>query len=172
MPISTHHLILREPKLEDFDRYWLMINDPVAKKFTGGVTKLKYEERLKLFTSDLANITEPVIEFSVIEKSSGSYLGYCGFLQTDKACEGELIFGYCRDSWGKGYGYEAAKAVCEYGFKVLTYTHITALVSKNNIATLKILNKLGMVPFGQIEHPITGLTEIYRLTKTNYFNKQ
>ncbi len=169
MFFQTERLILREPQLDDFDRYWQMINDPVAKQYTGGVTKLTHHDRLELFKTEwLSEVKEKPLEFSVIEKEKNKYLGYCGFHYNEEMDCVAFLHGYCRDSWGKGYGYEAAKVVIEYGFTVLNLEYITAFADNRNIASVKILQKLRMSYIEQVVCSITGLVDKYVLTKENY----
>lgn len=71
LEIQTQRLILRQPKMSDFGEFWKMINDPIAKEFTGGVTSLTYEERLGIFKKECVEFgNDNNFEFAVIEKSS------------------------------------------------------------------------------------------------------
>lgn len=144
MKIETRRLILRKHKLEDFKRFWDMINDPEAKKYTGGVTHLEYSERLKLFKEECdIPFSDEAIEFAVIDKKSGKYLGYCGFRNSIELKEKEFLYGYCQDCWGHGYGFEAAEVVLQYLFKTLCHDSYVATVHPDNIASARILKKLG-----------------------------
>lgn len=44
MQIETDRLLLRKHEIKDYNRFWEMITDPIAKRFTGGVTSLNYEQ--------------------------------------------------------------------------------------------------------------------------------
>lgn len=156
MQIETDRLLLRKHRIEDFERFWGMITDPIAKRFTGGITKLSYEQRFKLFCED-CNIpfSEDGIEFAVIEKSSMKYIGYCGYRVSEELEGYELFYGYCRDSWGKGYGFEAAAAAVAFFFDQAGIGRLVAACDKENIATVRILDRLGFKPIGQIN--IDGL---------------
>ncbi|HSK69241.1 MAG TPA: GNAT family N-acetyltransferase, partial [Candidatus Limnocylindria bacterium] len=75
--IETPRLLLRKPTPGDFPRLWGMLTDPAAKEFTGGVTRLPYEERLALFLEECETpFSRDASEFAVIEKESGLYIGY------------------------------------------------------------------------------------------------
>lgn len=144
MHIETDRLILRKHALKDFDRFWEMLNDPVAKRYTGGVTRLGYAERLALYREDMAlPFSEEGAEFAVIEKGSRRYVGYCGFRYCDELNEYELFYGYCRDAWGQGYGTEAARAVLDYAFRTYAHPQYVATVEKGNAASVRVLEKLG-----------------------------
>ena len=65
----------------------------------------------------------------------------CGFLNDNLGID----FGYrfCKKTWGRGIGTEAAEAVMKYGLTDLAMNSIVAGVLPENIASEKILIKLG-----------------------------
>lgn len=71
------------------------------------------------------------------------YIGYCGYRVSKELNGCELLYGYCRDSWGKGYGYEAADSFVAFFFDKIGLGRLIATSNKENIATVKILNRLG-----------------------------
>jgi len=163
--IETGRLLLRKARPEDFDRFWGMVTDPIAKRYTGGPTKLTYAKRMALFQKECAEpFSDRAIEFSVLEKGSGKYLGYCGFRVSEELGGNEFLYGYCRDCWGCGYGYEAAEAVLRHLFAALPYNSYVAGVNAENIASVKIVEKLGFAKSRQItdEDETYDLYEIKR----------
>ncbi len=166
LEIETGRLILRRPARRDFDRFWAMLNDPVAKEFTGGVTKMGYQERLALFLEECAEEFSPRgAEFAVAEKASGEYLGYCGFRALEELGGNEFLFGYCRDSWGKGYATEAAGAALRFLFSAYPHDAYIATVLPGNMASRRVLQKAGFVPAGSTEGPAGETLEKYLLTR-------
>ena len=67
----------------------------------------------------------------------------CGFL--NDAFGLDLGYRYSRNTWGRGIGTEAAKAVVEYGLNELGLLSIVGGVLPENIASEKILIKLGFI---------------------------
>ena len=51
----------------------------------------------------------------------------------------------CKDMWGYGLGFEAANAVLAYGIKVIGLNHIVAGVMPENLASIKILERLDFI---------------------------
>ncbi|WP_265456112.1 GNAT family N-acetyltransferase [Enterococcus sp. HY326] len=144
MEIETGRLLLREHALEDYERFWQMMIDPIAKKYTGGITTLSYEERKKKFQNDLETGNDSdELELAVIEKNSGKYLGYCGVRRMKNSDNYEFLYGYCQDSWGHGYATEAGKAFLDYMFKHFNQISYFATSDLNNTASVKVLKKLG-----------------------------
>lgn len=164
MHIETRFLLIRPPDIEDFVEYWKMNNDQEAKKYTGGVIALSHDEALAIHTKVCnefdANNKENCV-FSVVEKKSSRLIGYCGFKYCKQLCGTEISYGFARDSWGRGYGYEAAKAVLDYGIETLKLKEIVAAVNPQNVASEIILNKIGMKPDGQILWKDQGMVNKY-----------
>lgn len=144
MRIETRRLYIRPPLPADFDRFWQMVTDPVAKQYTGGVTRLSYAARKALFLEDCAlPLDDRGAEFAVVEKQRDLYLGYCGFRPMEGNGGNEFFYGYCRDAWGKGYGREAACAVMGWLLDNLSHDAYLATVVPENLASVKILTGLG-----------------------------
>lgn len=59
--------------------------------------------------------------------------------------------------WGKGYAKEAADAVIDYAFSVLKAKKLFAGHNPNNIASRKVLNKLGFTYVRDEFYEPTGL---------------
>lgn len=165
MEIETERLLLREHVLEDYERFWQMMINPLAKKYTGGITILSYEERKKKFQDDLETGNDSKeLEFAVIEKNSGKYLGYCGVRRMENSDNYEFFYGYCRDSWGHGYATEAGKAFLDYIFKRFNTITYFATSELNNTASVKVLKKLGFKRKKRLED-LDYIVDLYILEK-------
>ena len=62
---------------------------------------------------------------------------------------GELGWIVNKQYWGKGFAYEAAKAVIQYFAANMGTTHFIAHCDTDNIASYKIMEKLGMIRTGR-----------------------
>lgn len=56
----------------------------------------------------------------------------------------ELGWRFKRSAWGKGYGTEAAQAVCDVVSQVEGVNKVNALAEKENLGSIRIMEKLGM----------------------------
>jgi ribosomal-protein-alanine N-acetyltransferase len=70
-------------------------------------------------------------------------VGFAGFLNTEAAFP-SLIYGIAPNFWGNGYATESARAVLCYALEELRYTKVIADVDEPNIASVRVLEKLGM----------------------------
>ena len=64
---------------------------------------------------------------------------------------GELEFGwrYGKPYWGRGYATEAARAVLDYALQTPAIPRIVCLCESGNIASIRVIEKLGMELVGQ-----------------------
>ena len=71
-------------------------------------------------------------------------IGGCGLLRVPHTDQLELI--YCIDTalWNNGYGTQAARAVLAYAFDELQIPLIHGRCAHDNIASLRVLEKIGM----------------------------
>jgi len=103
-------------------------------------------------------------KYGVWLKESGELIGMGGLTQWK--WEGEelvdITYRLKTSAHGKGYGWELAQALVDYGFKSMGLTQITATITPDNLASKKIAHKLGMKFDRRIE--LLGVaTDLYRL---------
>ncbi len=70
-------------------------------------------------------------------------VGFAGFLPSEEGTP-SLIYGVHPDRWGYGYATEAASAVLGYALEKLALPKVRADVDEPNIASVCVLEKLGM----------------------------
>ncbi len=56
-----------------------------------------------------------------------------------------MVYHFFETHWGKGYASESSKAVMDYGIITLKLKNIIAKAAKDNVASIKVIKKLGMV---------------------------
>lgn len=84
-------------------------------------------------------------DWAVIEKSSGKMIGTCGFTRIDTPNNaGEIGYVLNPEFHGKGYGTEAASEALRFGFDVIGLHRIEAKFMEGNVASLRVMDKLGM----------------------------
>ena len=82
--------------------------------------------------------------WAVESQASGELIGRCGlqFLPDTGEVEVDFIFG--REFWGQGFATEAARASLQYGFDELGLERVVGIVHLENMASQRVLEKLGM----------------------------
>jgi len=82
---------------------------------------------------------------AVVWKESSEVIGWCGLGPLDfNPAEIEIFYGLAKDYRGRGLATEAARAVMDYGFDSIGLDRIVAVADPDNIASVRVLEKLGM----------------------------
>jgi [ribosomal protein S5]-alanine N-acetyltransferase len=77
-------------------------------------------------------------------KSNNQFIGWCGLKYRQELDEVDLGYRLMPQFWEYGYAFEAAKYTLNYGFNQLHLKTIVGRAHIDNIASLKILEKIGM----------------------------
>jgi ribosomal-protein-alanine N-acetyltransferase len=82
--------------------------------------------------------------FAVILREGGRMCGGVGLRPAAQHQHAELGYWIGVPYWGNGYATEAARELLRYGFENLRFHRIYASHFKNNVASARVLKKLGM----------------------------
>lgn len=93
-----------------------------------------------------------------VRDRAGIFLGYCGLRHLEEISQTEVLYGYGRANWGQGFATEAAQAGVRFGFEKAGLNQIIALAHPENLASRRVMEKLGMVYSGRIH--IFGLDAV------------
>lgn len=87
-----------------------------------------------------------------MERSSdGTFLGWCGLSRWNPEYRSASL-GYCLEesAWGQGYATEATGALLQWAFDTLDLNRVQAETDTRNLASMRVLEKLGFVPEGTL----------------------
>jgi len=87
--------------------------------------------------------------WAVHTKEKNEFIGWCGLKFRPEINETDLGYRFIKSTWGKGYATEAASATLDHGFKKLKLPLITGRAHIDNIASIKVLEKIGMQYIGE-----------------------
>ena len=107
--------------MEDFDAWAAMHDDEITMKYIGGRQPRATAWRMFMCMCGAWSMTG-IAMFSVIEKSSGKWVGRLGPWYPEGWPDHEVGWGIAREHWGKGYASEGAAATMDYAFDVLGWT--------------------------------------------------
>ena len=151
--IETKRLILRPPTLEDFPRWCELLADEEATRFIGGVQSKHQVWRTMASVAGMWALHGEGM-FSVIEKSSGLWLGRIGPLHPYDWPGREVGWSLHPDAHGKGYAVEASIACMDYAFDVLDWPEVIHCIDPANIPSQKVAEKLGSYNRGPRPMPV------------------
>jgi RimJ/RimL family protein N-acetyltransferase len=145
--IETERLYLREFTMDDAQLLLELNSDPRVTMYTekGGIRTIEEAEN-RLRNDILLQYSEHGIgRWAVHLKGTDEFVGWCGIKhsKTDQAVT--LGYRFFHKHWGKGFATEASKACLDYGINVLKLENIIAKAMKENTASIRVMQKLGMV---------------------------
>lgn len=73
-------------------------------------------------------------------------LGFWALREIAPGLEVELLYGLAPQAWGQGLATEGARAVLEYAFDVLKLRRVWARTDRPNVASQRVIERLGMRP--------------------------
>jgi RimJ/RimL family protein N-acetyltransferase len=144
--IETDRLILRRLEPDDAEFILGLLNDPSFLRFIGdkGVRTLD-DAREYIRTGPMASYERLGFGlFLTALREDRAPIGICGLLKREALDDVDVGFAFLPRYWSKGYGFESAAAVLDYGRRVLGLTRIVAITSPDNASSIRLLEKLGL----------------------------
>jgi RimJ/RimL family protein N-acetyltransferase len=157
--LETERLILRPTAMADFDRWCDFLSDEPTARYIGGVQAPSQVWRT-MTTMAGAWTLSGVAMFSVIEKSTGQWIGRIGPWEPHGWPGSEVGWSLHRDAHGKGYALEAAVATMDYAVDVLGWNDIVHSIDPANHASATLAARLGSADRGpgRLPAPFEGAT--------------
>jgi RimJ/RimL family protein N-acetyltransferase len=153
MQLWTSRLIIRSFKTEDSNEYADLVGDPEVMRFLGG--PLDPIPARKYVAECIKRDQETGISrYAVTSKADSAFIGFCGFKALTEDYGQQVSPGtpwvdfgwrYRTSAWRQGIGMEAARAVYDYGKNQLDLTNIEVRAHCDNLGSLRIIEKLGLV---------------------------
>ena len=140
--LETARLLLRPPLLEDMDGWAAMMADEPCARFIGGLQPRAVVWRALTCMAG-AWLLQGFAMFSVIEKSTGRWIGRLGPWQPEGWPGQEVGWAIARDCWGRGYALEGATAAMDFVFEELGWEEVIHSIAPENLASQKLAQRLG-----------------------------
>jgi len=141
---ETHSCIIREMTEDDFDALYELLADSETAKYLQEKPESKAVEQEKL-----RSYVHYVYSFfgygywGVFSKASGELIGRAGFKEGEYPLEAGYVIK--RSEWGKGLATEVLTELVRYAKEELACTEIYATIDENNIASLCVARKCGIL---------------------------
>lgn len=145
--LETARLILRTVSLDDaaeVARSWRLDGEPLGRHEAE-------EQVIRMLANHRQNAPGRFVHLclAVIHKDAQGWIGWCGLDQRDRAKANPVLFYLLKASaWGQGLATEAAGAVLGFAFGELGLGRVDAAVATDNVASRRVLEKIGMRPVG------------------------
>ncbi|GAB2616114.1 GNAT family N-acetyltransferase [Novilysobacter erysipheiresistens] len=139
--IETERLILRVPRIEDFDRYAEAFADDSSHFIGGPLTRGDAWRRFLQVPG--AWLLQGFGMFSIIDKSSGQWLGQAGPWKPDGWPGNEVGYSFHPDARGKGHATEACTAAIDWAFDTLGWSDVIHCIDPANTGSQGVAKRLG-----------------------------
>lgn len=173
--LTTERLVLRLIRADDLDAHMTLLNTPAVMRHLGGVQPRaviasKHEASRASFAA------EGIGFMLAEERASGEIVAHCGLRRVAHPLapnphDFEIGWLVREDRWRKGYAFEAMRAVVDWGFTAHAAPQIVALTLSANVASWRLMEKLGMTRREDLDFadPDSGEINIqYAITRTQW----
>jgi [ribosomal protein S5]-alanine N-acetyltransferase len=154
--LETERLILREFREEDWRDVQEYRSDAVVVKYLPFEPATEKETKTLIAKILAFQKAQPrtVYNFAMINKQDDKVIGSCSLeLSTDGDKQGEIGYVLNRNSWNQGLMTECVRKVISFGFGQLGMHRIFGGCDPANIASYRVMEKLGMQKEGHLrEH--------------------
>ena len=163
--ISTKRLTGERLRRDHFEFIHSMHQDEAVMAYLGG--KRSHEETSTYFALNLTHWTDHGYGIWVLKKNdSGFLVGRGGLRNTVFAGnkEVEIAYGLLPSFWNRGFASEFAHCLANIGFRKLRVTSLVSITSLKNIASRRVLEKVGFSYESEISHE-NRINVLYRMKK-------
>lgn len=145
--LETDRLWLREFVPDDAEAFFALNSDPEVMRYTGDACLTSVEQAR-------AGLCErPIVDYqkygfgrlAVVLKNSDTLIGFAGLKYLDDLGEVDLGYRLMVAYWGRGLATEASRACVGHGFQAHGLKRIIGLVEPENVRSVRVLEKCGLV---------------------------
>ena len=166
--LETDRLTLRMLRESDFDAYAEMCADPQVMRYIGDGQPLLRPMAWRKMAMMIGHWSlRGYGLWAVEERSSGALVGHIGFWNPEGWPGFELGWTLRRSFWGQGYATEGARTALKFAFTQLEQPHIISLIHPENVASIRVAERLGERLFDSTElmgKPVL----VYRITREEW----
>jgi len=131
------HTLLSFPEVDEYNTMGIPKNIEKTKDLIRAMIEAQNENNRKSFT------------WKILRKDSGEFIGTAGItLSANRFRLGEIFYELIPSQWGHGYATEIAKTLIGAGFKDFHLHKVEAGVATENIRSIRVLEKSGMIREG------------------------
>ncbi len=167
--LETERLVLRPMSVADAPFILELYNSPKFIEFIGD-RKLRTLEDAENYIQEKFF---PQIErlgygnYLIVRKSDNAKIGSVGIFERDGLDVHDIGFSFLDEFQGKGYGFEAASKLLEKAFSDFGITKVSAITVTENIASRKLIEKLGLKYVKMVQLPGDDVKLMYYETENS-----
>lgn len=167
--LATQRLFLRPVQIEDAKNLFELNLDPEVVRYTGDTPFRSVLESQKFIQETMIPQFQQTKMSRLIVLKDNEFLGWCGLKFHPETNEVDLGYRFAQKFWGQGFATESSIACLDYGFQELKLDRIIAKAMPQNIASIKVMLKIGMKHKGFFHDPTDPQAFIlYEYLKKDY----
>lgn len=155
MPGHLSRLIYRKPHADDLPRLFAIFGDPRTNLFNPAGPLTDLAEARYLLERWLQQWSSAGYGWwAIAERETPAHIigfggiGTLNYLSTPRV---NLGYRFAVEAWGQGYATEVGRAALALAFDQLRLPEVFGLVRPDHAASIRVLQKIGMQPFGQLD---------------------
>lgn len=141
----TERLRLRQMTVDDAEAALAFNSDPEVMRYTCEPIWDSLEKARAMLEAYPDFDTVGYGRWAMVHRQDDRVIGFCGLKWLEDLREVDLGYRLLREYWGRGLATEACRATLRFGFEVIGLKRVIALVVPENLASIRVLEKCGMV---------------------------
>ncbi len=143
---ETERLLVRYLRDDDFDAFYSLCNDPEVMQYMGDGKPLTAEQTRGWIKTSQENYQKQGFGcFALTFRQDGQLLGFGGLVYPHSSSQVEIIYAFKPSYWGRGLAGEFVRAMIKTGFERWQLPRIEASIDPRNPASIKAVQRIGMV---------------------------
>ena len=131
--------------MDDKEELFRLHSDPEVQKYTGEPVVESIEEIEKAIRTRITNYEKYGYgRWATFLKNGMQFVGWAGLAYLPEFDEIDIGYRFLPEFWGAGIATEASQAILTYAFDKLELKKIIAIAMKENKASMRVMEKVGM----------------------------
>lgn len=147
---TTARLELRQMSPDDAEAFFRVQTDPDVMRYTHETPPGSVEELRSMIAAHPDFEQYGYGRWGCYLRSTGELIGFCGLKREPECGVTDLGYRFLPEHWGRGYGTEGGIASLRYGFEVIGLDRIDGFVLRENVGSIRVLERVGMEPIGTV----------------------
>jgi RimJ/RimL family protein N-acetyltransferase len=145
MKLETERLELRSATPADAPSLLSLFSNPKVLRYLPPIPPITLEQATQSIARRMRMEAElGYAPFIILTKDNHQFIGSGGVVPVKDASDVEIAYHFLPSAWGKGYATEAAAAILGFGFEEVGLKEIIGLAFPENVASWRVLEKVGM----------------------------
>jgi RimJ/RimL family protein N-acetyltransferase len=147
---STARVVLREFTRDDVDDIYALDSDPRVMRYIGDGSVSTRDDASAAIERSLKRYadTPGLGAWHARRRDTGAFIGWVSLKHAGESTDIEVGYRLMAGAWGQGFATELARAMLERGFGLLALDRIIGVTHPENLASQRVLRKIGMADEG------------------------